>query len=216
MRPEILNPLFAETQSLTGVGKVLSKPLERLRLIRVKDLLFHKPSYWMHRKHIKELDEQDVGLNIVIEITPVDYRSGGPRSPFRVQATDELGNYISLTFFGRNSGWPKKLLPLNEPKLISGKLERYGDELQMLHPDVLEPSELNEIRLVEPIYPLSDGLGNKRMGRVVEQSLAFAPELPEWTEPSLMASKQGKHWQTSFHGANHGERKAPTDRLAYA
>ncbi len=215
MRPEILNPLFGETQSLKGVGKALAKPMEKLRLTRVKDLLYHKPSYWMHRKRVKELDEADVGLTIIAEVTPADYRSGGPRSPFRVQATDAQGNYISLTFFGRNTGWPKKLLPLGETRIISGKLERYGDELQMLHPDVLEVAEEKEIELVEPIYPLSDGLGNKRMGQLVEQALVLAPELPEWIEPSLLETKDWKNWRESIFALHSQENAGDDDRLAY-
>ena len=35
MRPEILNPLFAETLVLKGVGPALAKPLDRLGLTRV-------------------------------------------------------------------------------------------------------------------------------------------------------------------------------------
>ena len=35
MRPETLNPLFAETESLEGVGPKLKKPLEKLGLTRV-------------------------------------------------------------------------------------------------------------------------------------------------------------------------------------
>lgn len=215
MRPEILNPLFGETQSLKGIGKALAKPLEKLRLIRVKDLLYHKPSYWMRRTRVQELDEADVGLTIIAEITPVDYRSGGPRSPFRVQATDAQGNFISLTFFGRNTGWPKKLLPLNEPKIITGKLERYGDELQMLHPDVLELAEEKDIALVEPIYPLSDGLGNKRMGQLVTQAVDMAPELPEWIEPSLLESKNWENWRKSVVALHSQEGTDNADRLAY-
>lgn len=215
MRPEILNPLFGETQSLKGIGKALAKPLEKLRLIRVKDLLYHKPSYWMRRKRVQELDEADVGLTIIAEITPADYRSGGPRSPFRVQATDAKGNYISLTFFGRNTGWPKKLLPLDESKIITGKLERYGDELQMLHPDVLELAEEKDIALVEPIYPLSDGLGNKRMGQLVKQAVDLAPELPEWIEPSLLESKNWENWRKSVVSLHNQEDACNTDRLAY-
>ncbi len=215
MRPEILNPLFGETQSLKGVGKALAKPLEKLRLTRVKDLLYHKPSYWMRRKRVQELDEADVGLTIIAEVTPADYRSGGPRSPFRVQATDAQGNYISLTFFGRNTGWPKKLLPLGESKIISGKLERYGDELQMLHPDVLELAEEKDIALVEPIYPLSDGLGNKRMGQLVTQAVDMAPQLPEWIEPSLLESKKWEGWRESIVSLHSREDAENTDRLAY-
>lgn len=215
MRPEILNPLFGETQSLKGVGKALAKPLEKLRLIRVKDLLYHKPSYWMRRKRVQELDEADVGLTIIAEVTPADYRSGGPRSPFRVQATDAQGNFISLTFFGRNTGWPKKLLPLGESKIISGKLERYGDELQMLHPDVLELAEEKDIALVEPIYPLADGLGNKRMGQLVTQAVSLAPELPEWIEPSLLESKKWNDWRSDIVSLHSQEDADQSDRLAY-
>ena len=216
MRPEILNPLFGETQSLKGVGKVLAKPLEKLRLTRVKDLLYHQPSYWMHRKRVEELDEIDVGETIIVELTPVDYRTGGPRSPLRVHATDKLGNYISLTFFGRNPGWPKKLLPLGEPKVISGKLERYGDELQMVHPDqVLDPAQADDIALLEPIYPLADGLGNLRMKQLVGQALALAPSLPEWIEPSQLAAKNWKNWKDSILGLHHTESEGSSDRLAY-
>ncbi len=215
MRPEILNALFGETQSLKGVGKALAKPLEKLRLTRVKDLLYHKPSYWMRRKRVQELDEADVGLTVIAEVTPADYRSGGPRSPFRVQATDAQGNYISLTFFGRNTGWPKKLLPLGESKIISGKLERYGDELQMLHPDVLELGDEKDIALVEPIYPLTDGLGNKRMGQLIKQAVDLAPELPEWIEPSLLESKKWKDWRTNIVSLHSQEDADQSDRLAY-
>lgn len=215
MRPEILNPLFGETQSLKGVGKALAKPLEKLRLMRVKDLLYHKPSYWMRRKRVEELDAADVGLTIIAEVTPADYRSGGPRSPFRVQATDAQGNFISLTFFGRNTGWPKKLLPLGESKIISGKLERYGDELQMLHPDVLELADEKDIALVEPIYPLADGLGNKRMGQLITQAVGLAPELPEWIEPSLLESKNWNDWRSDIVSLHSQEDVDQSERLAY-
>lgn len=216
MRPEILNPLFGETQSLKGIGKALAKPLEKLRLTRIKDLLYHQPSYWMQRKRVDELDEVDVGENIIVQVTPVDYRSGGPRSPLRVHATDDAGNYISLTFFGRNPGWPKKLLPLGEPKVISGKLERYGDELQIVHPDqILEPEQADSIALLEPIYPLSDGLGNVRMRQLTAQALALAPELPEWVEPSQLAAKGWKSWKDSITALHSTERESANDRLAY-
>jgi ATP-dependent DNA helicase RecG len=216
MRPEILNPLFGETQSLKGVGKALAKPLEKLRLTRVKDLLYHQPSHWMRRKRVDELDEIDVGETIIVEVTPVDYRSGGPRSPLRVHATDKVGNFISLTYFGRNTGWPKKLLPLGEPKIISGKLERYGDELQMVHPDqVLEPNQVNEIALVEPIYPLSDGLGNTRMRQLIDQTIELAPELPEWIEPSQLATKKWKAWRESAVSLHRVEGEDASERLAY-
>ena len=44
MRPEILNPLFAEVEALRGVGPQVAKLLKKLDLTRVVDLLYHLPT----------------------------------------------------------------------------------------------------------------------------------------------------------------------------
>src|SRR3546814_4527563 len=105
----------------------------------------------------------DAGRVISIELTPVDYNaSGSARAPFRIHATDAQCNYVSLVYFGRNSGWARKLLPLHEKRFISGKLESYGQELQIIHPDyVLPPEEAGDVPEREPVYGLSEGLTNR-------------------------------------------------------
>ena len=79
MRPDILNPLFAEVEALKGVGPGLAKPLKRLALERVIDVLFHLPVNWIERKRVGVLDEADAGRIIAVELTPVDYRQSGGR-----------------------------------------------------------------------------------------------------------------------------------------
>ena len=215
MRPDILNPLFAETATLKGVGKTLAKPLAKLKLTRVRDLLYHFPSHWVRRRRVAAVDEADVGAQMVVEVTARDYRSGGPRSPLRVQAADIAGNHVSLTFFGRNSGWPKKLLPIGEKRVVSGKLERYGDELQIVHPDVVEPAEADDIPMIEPLYPLAEGLGTKRMADLTRQAVERAPDLPEWIEPSLKESRGWADWRDTIEGAHRPGKDGTPDRLAY-
>ncbi len=56
MRPDILNPLFAETEALKGIGPALAKPLKRLGLERIVDILFHLPVSWIERKRVDLLD----------------------------------------------------------------------------------------------------------------------------------------------------------------
>ena len=41
MRPDVLIPLFAETETLDGVGPQVAKPLEKLGLTRVRVLAYH-------------------------------------------------------------------------------------------------------------------------------------------------------------------------------
>src|SRR5690242_5773361 len=119
MRPELLNPLFAEITALKGVGPGLARPLERLGLERVVDVAFHLPTGWIDRLPRDELMAADVGQVIAIPLTPMNYRFGGSaRAPARVQAVDTHGNYVSLVFFGGNSGWAKKLLPLGEKRWV--------------------------------------------------------------------------------------------------
>ena len=44
MRPDILNPLFAEVEALKGVGPGIAKALARLGLTRALDLAYHLPT----------------------------------------------------------------------------------------------------------------------------------------------------------------------------
>ena len=44
MRPEILNPLFAEVEALKGVGPGIAKGLARLDLTRAVDLVYYLPT----------------------------------------------------------------------------------------------------------------------------------------------------------------------------
>ena len=59
MRPEILNPLFAEVEALKGVGPNVAKGLARLDLTRAIDLVFHLPTGMIDRLRIEEAGGRD-------------------------------------------------------------------------------------------------------------------------------------------------------------
>jgi ATP-dependent DNA helicase RecG len=217
MRPELLNPLFAEVEALKGVGAALAKPLAKLGLARVVDVLFHLPTGLVERRRVARLDDAPVGSNIIVEVTPVDYKQGNPRGPFRIHAVDSAGDYLTLTYFGGGGGYARKLLPLGETKLVSGKLELYGQERQIVHPDhVLAPAEADKLPASEAIYPLSEGLTARRLGQLAEQALARAPDLPEWIEPTLKTGRQWPGWKAALTQIHHRPAEtAARERLAY-
>ena len=196
MRPEILNPLFAEVTSLKGIGPALARPLERLGIARVIDLIFHLPTGWIDRVARDALDPADIGRTITITLTPRDYRLSAGRGPVRVHAADAAGDIVSLVYFGGNAGWVKKLLPLGEPRRVSGRLESYGQELQIIHPDHVLPLDSDEVIAGrEPIYPLSEGITARRLGHLAQQAIARAPALPEWIEPGLKQQRGWPDWR---------------------
>jgi ATP-dependent DNA helicase RecG len=218
MRPDILNPLFAEVQALKGVGPAVVKPLGRLGLGRVLDLAFHLPVSWIERVMADRLDTVPVNRVGGILLTPTGYSaSGSARAPFRVTCVDSAGDVVRIVYFGKNSAWPRKLLPLGEPRFVSGRIDRYGDELQIVHPDhVLPPDEASTVPVCEPVYGLSEGLTNGRLRDLVAQALLRAPDLPEWVEPGLLAKRGWPGWHDALMAAHQDPGALPArERLAY-
>lgn len=218
MRPDVLNPLFAETASLEGVGPKLQKPLERLGLSRIRDVAYHLPERFVSRRALADLDEGQEGEQVIIALTPVEHRSprAGSRGPYRVLAQDAKGNVCALTWFGRAAYTAKKLLPVGETRWVAGRLDRYGDMLQIVHPDHIETESAAHLaRLNEPVYRLSEGLTQPRVAGLVGQALARLPELPEWIEPGQLAQTGWPSWRDALHLAHRHEHQQARERLAY-
>ncbi|OHD01231.1 MAG: ATP-dependent DNA helicase RecG [Sphingopyxis sp. RIFCSPHIGHO2_01_FULL_65_24] len=218
MRPEILNPLFAALTDLKGVGPQLAKPLTRLGLERVVDVLFHLPTGLVQRYPIDRLDDAQVGQQIIVTLTAQEYRSGrSPRAPFGVEAFDSAGDHVRLVYFGRTAGLAKKLFPLGEVRRVSGRLDSYGDMRQIVHPDhVAEMDSAEAIATSESVYPLTEGLTNARLTQLVEIALERRPELTEWIDGPLLALREWPAWNealTRAHASPHDA--AAHDRLAY-
>jgi len=218
MRPDILNPIFAETRTLDGVGPKMARPLEKLGLDTVKDVAYHMPERFVTRRAIANLDEGSEGEQVIVALTPTEHRApfNPGRGPYRVLAQDEVGNICALTYFGRASYTAKKLLPVGERRWVAGRLDRYGDMLQIVHPDHVETeSDAHLGRLNEPVYALSEGLTQPRVGSLVGQSLARLPELPEWIEPGQFEQAGWPQWRDALHLAHKDDNPAARDRLAY-
>lgn len=215
MRPELLNPLFVELTAVKGVGATLARQLGRLKLTRVVDLVWHLPVMAIDRVRLERLDAAYVDRTVTVEITPMSYEPGALRRPFKVQCRDGAGNWLSLAYFGGGGAYAQKLLPLGSPRVVSGRLERFGDMLQIAHPDfVVAPAEAASILTREPVYGLTEGVTNKRMGALATGAVSRAPDLAEWIEPSVLARHGWRGWRESV-AAAHALDGPARDRLAY-
>ncbi|MBX9665416.1 ATP-dependent DNA helicase RecG [Novosphingobium sp.] len=216
MRPDLLNPLFAETEGLKGVGPGLARPLGKLGLTRVRDLVYHLPDRFVARRAVGNLDEAAVGENIVIALMAREHRSSTGRGPYRIMAEDALGNYVALVWFGRASYTAKKQLPVGEKRWVAGRLDQYGQSWQIVHPEhIAEDSSTLAGTLNEAVYPLTEGLTQGRIGALVGQALGMVPELPEWIEPGLLAQSGWPSWKDALVRAHKGADARARDRLAY-
>jgi len=216
MRPDILNPIFAEVETLSGVGPQVAKLLKRLEITRIVDLLYHLPTGVIERGRARAASPSLLGMNVILDVTPFQMRE--PRSgrgPMRVFASDAEGNTVSLIYFN-NPGWAKKSLPLHEKRTVAGKLEAYGDEWQIIHPEVLAAEKGAEISIREPVYPLTEGMTGKRLRELATAALERTPDLPEWIEPGLLGREVWRPWRSAIAEAHRDPgSEDPRRRLAY-
>ncbi len=199
MRPPLLNPLFASLTSLPGIGSRLEKLYARLldrEAPRVIDLLFHLPSGTIDRRARPNLRDVQAGQVVTVAVTIDKHRPSPPhrsRAPYRVYAHDETSD-ITLTFFNARKDYLEKLLPEGELRYVSGTAEFYDGMLQMVHPDrVVDETGFAALPLVEPVYPLTEGLALGNVRRAMDAalaSLARVTALPEWQDEAWISRER--------------------------
>jgi ATP-dependent DNA helicase RecG len=197
MRPSLLNPLFAAVTTLTGVGPHLEKLYRRLfgreQPARVIDLLFHLPTGAIDRRARPKLRDVVPDTVVTVAVTVDRHRPPPPhrpRVPYQVYTSDETGD-LTLTYFNARKDYLQKLLPVGERRYVSGTVALYDHMRQMVHPDrVVAEADLAKLPLVEPVYPLTEGLSLNQIRKAADAALARLPDLPEWQEASWVARER--------------------------
>jgi ATP-dependent DNA helicase RecG len=210
MRPAILNPLFAilEEAHLPGLGPKFSKLAAKLLGgDKVVDLLWHLPVGLIDRRFkpkLKDAPDQKIAtltLRVLAHHPPPPGKKGHQR-PYRVTCADDTGR-ITLVFFHAHTDHLASALPVDAIRVVSGKVEHYGAELQMAHPDHIGPLEdLDKLASVEPVYPLTAGLPPKTLRKAVQAALDRVPKLPEWQDAAWKAKNQWPDFNEALHTAH--------------
>jgi ATP-dependent DNA helicase RecG len=205
MRPPLLNPLFAALAALPGVGSKLQKLYGRLLGRddpRVIDLLFHVPSGAIDRRARPKLRDAPLDTVVTVAVTVDRHRPAPPhrpRAPYQVYTSDETDD-LTLTFFNARRDYLQKLLPVGERRYVSGKIELYDGMRQMVHPDrVVAEADLPKLPLVEPVYPLTEGLTLNAVGKAANAALTRVPELPEWQDAGWVARERFPPFTHALH-----------------
>ncbi|MET0272484.1 MAG: ATP-dependent DNA helicase RecG [Phenylobacterium sp.] len=216
MRPEILFPLYAPITSLKGVGPRVAPLLEKLAGPIVRDVLYLKP-HSLVRRVPATVSTAVEGAVMTFEVTIESYQKPrGPSQPWRVRAFDQTG-FISLVFFGGFGGSLEQRHPPNTKRIVSGKVEQFNREWQMVHPDYLvAPDKRDEIPEIEAIYPATAGLPPRTVRRFAVETLERAPELPEWQDPAWVAKERFPPWREALARLHEPETEADLSPLSPA
>lgn len=227
MRPEALYPLFKPVDRLSGIGPRLKAAIERVAGPNIVDLLWHLPSGIIDRRYAPKIAEATPGRIATITLKVDRHRPSPPRgrAPYKVLCSDESGK-LTLVFFHAREDYLRTTLPEGEIRVVSGLVERFGDETQITHPDHIGTlAELDRLKAVEPIYPLTEGLSLKVLSKAIrraQETVAAIPPLPEWLDRSFLKQEGWSDWRSAIIRLHRPETEAdlepttlPRRRLAF-
>mgnify|MGYP001185850617 FL=1 len=223
MRPEILFKLFIPNKQLPGVGPRINALLTNVAGAHIADLLWLLPNNLIDRQFCPLIGEAPNGKICTFIVTVIEHIPSPTRKrPYRVICSDESG-LVELVYFNARSDYLHEILPINEKRIISGKVDVFNGRVQVMHPDhVVKEEDKALILTVEPVYPLTQGLTGKVLRRCIHHALKLTPNLPEWLDPNLVQQKQWFNWIESLmavHAPKTHKELIPTSnnraRLAY-
>ncbi len=196
MRPPLLNPLFASVSALPGIGPRLEKLYARLLSReddkpRIIDLLFHLPAGFVDRRNQPKLSEVVPDTVVTVAVTVEGHRPpppNRPRAPYNIDAADDT-NTLTISYFNARRDYLEKLFPEGETRYVSGTAKLYDGHLQMVHPDrVVDAEGFAKLPLIDPVYPLTEGLHANQVRRAIEAALDRVPKtLLEWQDAEWLA-----------------------------
>ena len=197
-RPERLFPLFADLETLDGVGPKVAKALAGLGVERPKDLLFLLPASGVDRSRKGSVRDVVPPVTLTVEVeVGAHFPPRTKGRPYRVMVRDS-GLEFQLVYFHARGDMLQRLLPTGQRRLISGRIELFDGIAQMVHPDhVLRPEEAAELPAYEPVYPLVAGLTQKTVAKAAASAVARAPELPEWIDGPQKAREGWPDWHAA-------------------
>jgi len=194
MRPAILNPLFATLSALSGIGPKLEKLFGRLlgregEPARLIDLLFHLPAGFVDRRQQPKLGDVKPDTVVTVAVTVDRHRPpppNRPRVPYNIDTSDET-NTLTITYFNARKDYLQKLYPEGELRYVSGTATLYDGHLQMVHPDrVVDADGFANLPLIDPVYPLTEGLHPNQVRKAIDLALERVPQLPEWQDAAWL------------------------------
>jgi len=179
---EAASPAFARQRSLDdevrfvkGVGEALAQVLAKLNIYTVFDLLMHLPRRYEDRTHFRTLSQVVPGEAVTVHgsIVAVDNVSPRPKMTITKVIIDDGTGTLELVWFNQPYLKDKFLKMRGQDIVAYGVVQQAPYHYQMQTPEwePLTDSDPLAAHRIVPVYPLTEGLPQSRLRRIMYNAL---------------------------------------------
>ncbi|OYT73728.1 MAG: ATP-dependent DNA helicase RecG [Armatimonadetes bacterium JP3_11] len=179
--------LETEVQYLKGVGPKLAQVLSKLNIYTLGDLLFHLPRRYEDRRHFRKIAHARSGEAITVagKLVTVDNVKVRNNMTLTKAYLDDGSGVLELVWY--NQPYMKDTLSKLRNSVIVAygvvKESPYGLQMETPEwedlPDGADPDSLLSVNRIVPIYPLTEGIRQKRMRQILYNAVQYAHLAPE-------------------------------------
>jgi len=163
---------------LKGIGPQKTVCFKKLGIKNVEDLLFYFPRKYLNLQKIKKIGTLIEGETVTVKgkiVAREEKKLSWKTGYLKVAISDNTG-ILYVIFF--NQIYLKNVFQIGKTFIFFGKVEIFNREFEMINP-FYEEYEDKKINWILPIYPLTKGITQKYMRKVIKNALKNIKEFPE-------------------------------------
>ena len=193
------NFIFQDVNELKGVGTKLSRYLKNKKIEKIKDIILHLPYSETDRSKISELNQLEIGKIQTIKVIVKKLNFPRIRNlPNRIMCEDDTGK-IDIIYFNSREGYLRKIFPLNETVIISGKVNFFRNKYQITNPDYVTSIDNQEYVIKNiPKYNLTKGINEKKYRQISEQVTQNLPVIEDWLSEKFIKQNNLLNWNDAI------------------
>ena len=191
--------LFQDVIKLKGIGLKIKKYLQNRKIEKIKDIILNLPYDQTDRSHISKINELKIGKihTLKVKVKKLNF----PRIknlPNRIVCEDETG-LIDIVYFNSREGYLRKIFPLNNWIIISGKVNYFRSKHQITNPDYVTNLEHQSAVVKKiPKYRLAKEINTKKYKSISEQVIKMMPKVDDWLEKSFIQKNNMLEWNEAI------------------
>ncbi|MEE0797610.1 MAG: ATP-dependent DNA helicase RecG [Anaerovoracaceae bacterium] len=172
---------------IKGVGEKKERLLKNMNIETVEDLLRLFPRKYEDRREVCYIMEAPFDKEVLVRGKVISRQMRGSlynkKTPLRILVQDSSADLEVLFFNGR---YLANYFNPGSEYTFYGKITLNNGRRQMAHPEFHRLGDKDDIRGIIPVYPLTEGITQAAMRKLLSEAIHLAGDVKEWLPESAV------------------------------